>query len=147
MDYSELSYFCCPKLILTDIPAGTIPINIGLGDVMRLAGYRFPPPTAHPQSPTVTLYWQALAPLLTNYTISVRAYAVDGRLLAQHDTWPVNGLLPTTLWRQGDYVTDTYPLDIPPADRTQLDHFEVVVYNAETTQSLGPPITLPIDPQ
>ncbi|MBI1879692.1 MAG: hypothetical protein HYR94_15970 [Chloroflexi bacterium] len=134
-----------PKFILADIPADAISINIGLGDVIRLAGYTLQSPTPNLQSPTLTLYWHALAPLLTNYTISVRARAADGRLLAQHDSWPVNGLLPTTLWRQGDYVIDTYTLDIPPASRTQLDHFEIVVYNAETTEPLGAPLTLPID--
>ena len=57
----------------------------------------------------------------------------------------MNGLLPTTLWRQGDYVTDTYSLKISPADRVQLNHFEVVVYNADTGETLGSPITLPIN--
>jgi hypothetical protein len=65
--------------------------------------------------------------------------------LAQQDSWPVNGLLPTTLWRQGDYVADTYSLKISPADRAQLNHFEVVVYNADTGETLGSPITLPIN--
>jgi hypothetical protein len=140
-----------PKLILTDIPADAIPANISLGDVMRLAGYSIRRPAANEHdvsnlpSPALTLYWHALAPLPSNYTISVRARAADGGLLAQHDSWPVNGLLPTTLWRQGDYVTDTYTLDIPPIDRTQFDHFEVVVYNAETTEPFSAPITLPIN--
>jgi len=116
-----------------------------LDDVLRLAGYKIQNPKSKIQNPALTLYWHALAPLPTNYTISVRASSVDGRLLAQQDSWPVGGLLPTTLWRQGDYVTDTYILEIPPADSTQLSHFEVVVYNADTGETLGSPITLPIN--
>jgi hypothetical protein len=125
-----------PKLILTDIPSTATPANIGLGDILRLAGYKI-------QNTAVTLYWHALAPLPVNYTISIRARAADERLLAQQDSQPVDGLLPTTLWRQGDYVADRHILEIPPADRPQLHHFEVVVYNANTGETLGPPITLP----
>lgn len=130
-----------PKLILTDIPPDITPANIGLGDILRLAGYKIQP--SNP--PTLLLYWHALAPLTTNYTISVRAHAADERLLVQQDSWPVSGLLPTSQWRQGDYVTDAHTLEIPEADFGSVDHFEVVVYNAETGQTLGPPITLPLN--
>ncbi len=146
-----------PKLILSDIPAGAVPANIGLGDILRLAGYKIQlaadmqngttlqsssqrPPMGSP--PTLLLYWHALAPVTTNYTISVRARAPGERLLAQQDSWPVAGLLPTSQWRQGDYVADAHTLQIPQADLAAVDHFEVVVYNAETGQTLGPPITL-----
>jgi 4-amino-4-deoxy-L-arabinose transferase-like glycosyltransferase len=129
-----------PKLILTDIPPEATPLNIGLDKLIRLAGYNI-------ENQKLTLYWHALAPLTTNYTVSIRARAAAGRLLAQHDSWPVNRLLPTSQWRQGDYVRDTYDLDIAPADRAQLHAFEVVVYQAETGQTLGPTITLPVDAQ
>ncbi|MBE7474885.1 MAG: hypothetical protein DPW09_07955 [Anaerolineae bacterium] len=146
-----------PKLILPDIPPDAIPTNIGLSDKLRLAGYKIQssdqnspvsnPPTLQPSNlPLLILYWHALAPLPVNYTISVRARTAAGELLAQQDQWPVNNLLPTTLWRQGDYVADEHTLEISPADRSRLDHFEVVVYQAETGETLGPPITLPLAP-
>lgn len=130
-----------PKLILPDIPPTATPANIGLDNITRLAGYNLQP--SNP--PTLTLYWHALTHLPVNYAISIRARAADERLLAQQDSQPVDGLLPTTLWRQGDYVTDRHTLKIPPADLPQLHHFEVVVYNAGTGETLGPPITLPIN--
>jgi hypothetical protein len=124
-----------PKLILPDIPADAIPSNIGLGNVIRLAGYKT-------QNSKLTLYWHALAPLPIDYTVSVRARAADGRLLAQQDSWPVDGLLPTSQWRQGDYVVDAHTLDIADLDVKQIDSFEVVVYNLETGETLGPPLIL-----
>lgn len=133
-----------PKLILPDIPPDATPSNIGLGDKLRLAGYKITNPKSKIQNSSLTLYWHALAPLPVNYTVSVRVRATSGDLLAQQDQWPVNNLLPTTLWRQGDYVTDEHTLDISLADHTRLDHFEVVVYQAETGETLGPPITLPL---
>ncbi len=125
-----------PRLILPDMPPQASPVNIGLGDLMRLAGYHRPDPA------TLVLYWHALAPLERDYTISVRAYAAGDRLLAQQDSWPVAGLLPTSQWRQGDYVTDSHALPLTVAEAAQVERFEIVVYHLETGQALGPPISL-----
>jgi hypothetical protein len=130
-----------PKLILADIPPEATLVNIGLDNIIRLAGYQIQNPNN--LNPRLTLYWHALAPLLDNYTVSVRARSADGRVLVQQDSWPVDGLLPTSHWRQGDYVADTHTLEIPEDEVGQLDHFEIVVYNQETGQILGPPIILP----
>ena len=130
-----------PKLILPDMPPEATSVNIGLDNFIRLAGYQIHNPDD--VNPRLTLYWHALAPLLDDYTVSVRARNADGRVLAQQDHWPVDGLLPTSQWRQGDYVADTHTLEIPEDEVGQLDHFEIVVYNQETGQTLGPPIILP----
>ncbi len=127
-----------PKFILTDIPPEATPMNIGLVDKIRLAGY-----SLSLNKDAITLYWHTLAPLAANYTISVRAKAADGSQLSQIDSWPVSGLLPTSQWRQGDYVADTHALQL--TDASQLDHIEVVVYELETGETLGPPLVLPVD--
>jgi hypothetical protein len=132
------------KLILPDIPPAAIPINIGLSDQIRLAGYQIQNSSLITHNLKLTLYWHALAPLTTNYTVSVRVRAADGRLLAQRDSWPVDGLLPTSQWRQGDYVADTHTLELPPADAAAVDQLEIIVYNLDTGQTLGQPITLPV---
>lgn len=133
-----------PKLILTDIPPTATPVNFGLADQIRLAGYEISKLHAKRPNLPISLYWHALAPLTTDYTVSVRARAADGTLLAQQDSWPVEGLLPTSQWRQGDYVTDHHSLKISPEALPQLDHFEVVVYDAQSGATLGPPLTLPL---
>jgi hypothetical protein len=133
-----------PKFILPDMPPEATPSNIGLDDLLRLAGYerRYSPET---QSVTLTLYWHALAPLPANYTISVRGRAEDGRVLVQQDQWPVNGLLPTSQWRQGDYVVDTHTLDLSGDDIVDVSEFEIVVYQTDAGKTLGPPLTIPND--
>lgn len=133
-----------PKLILSDIPPQATPANIGLDNILRLAGYQLPnarSSTTNNQLP-ITLYWHALAPISQDYTISVRARAAGGALLAQQDQWPVDGLLPTSQWRQGDYVVDTHSLKLSAEQAAQFSHFEIVVYNAQTGQTLGPPLTI-----
>ncbi|MCB0167627.1 MAG: glycosyltransferase family 39 protein [Anaerolineae bacterium] len=137
-----------PKLILTDIPAEATPANIGLENVIRLAGYTILPPETNGlisdqenQTLQLTLYWHALAPIVEDYTISVRAKDANGHVVSQQDHWPVDGLLPTSQWRQGDYVTDTHTFSLPP-DTPPITAFEIVVYNAATNQPLDPPLTL-----
>ena len=135
VDYAKI--YPGPKLILSDIPADAIPANIGIENVMRLAGYKL-----NSDQPEITLVWHALTPIDTNYTISVRAIAIDDTLLAQQDQQPITGLLPTSLWRQGDYVIDTHTLPLSSDDTSQISQYEVVVYNADTGQTLGPPVTI-----
>ena len=125
-----------PKLILPNIPPEATPINIGVADTLRLAGYRV-------QDTNVILYWHALAPLPKNYTISVRVRTATGDLLAQRDSWPVDGLLPTSQWRQGDYVVDKHILNLSKKALIEQDYLEVVVYDLETGETLGPPLILP----
>jgi len=124
------------KRILTDIPPTAMPLNIGLENIMRLAGYQLS------ATSTITLYWHALAPIKTDYTISLRALAADNRRLAQQDSWPLNGLLPTTQWRPGDTIADTHTLELSAPDQISLTHFEIVVYNTATNTPLGPPIII-----
>jgi hypothetical protein len=148
-----------PKLIRVDVPPQATLTNVGLGDQLRLAGYRIThqevadsagnsgsssqvPSGQTVSNLEVTLSWHALARMTNDYTISVRLVAPDGRWLAQQDSWPAGGLLPTSQWRQGDYVQDVHMLQVPP-DAT-VDHVEVVVYDATTGQPLGAPLELPV---
>jgi hypothetical protein len=74
----------------------------------------------------------------------VRAKTAAEEVLAQQDSWPVEGLLPTSQWRQGDYIVDSHTLNLSGEEIAQTNHFEVVVYNLETNEPLGPAITLPL---
>lgn len=129
-----------PKLITADVPPQATPTNAGFGDRLRLAAYQVTDPGS--SSLQIDLFWHALAPLPTDYTVSLRLVGPDGTRLAQHDSWPANGLLPTSQWRPGDYVRDAHLLTLPsgliPGDYT----LQVVVYDATTGAALGEPWTV-----
>jgi hypothetical protein len=131
-----------PKLITTDVPPDATLTNVGFGDQLRLAGYQISNPLLPTSSLEVVLYWHVLAPMNTDYTVSVRVVAPDGTWLAQHDSWPGGGLLPTSQLRQGDYVKDIHTLELPPG--ATVDRVQVVVYDAESGGPLGAPIDLPL---
>lgn len=119
------------KRILAEMPPDATPLNVGVGEVMRLAGYDL-------TTTELRLYWHALAPIERNYTVSFRARAADDTLLHQHDRWPVEGLVPTSLWRVNDYVVDAYQWNASP----EVAYFEVVVYHQPSGETPGAPITI-----
>ena len=146
------------RLIHSDVPDEATLTNIGFGEVMRLAGYQL---EENDGKLEVALFWHALPPIENdvdpcqeveveniettvcpriNYTISVRLLDHDGGIISQHDGWPVNGLLPTSQWRVGDYVQDDHTLSLP-ADAPQGEYrLAVVVYHGENGQVLAGPL-------
>ncbi|HLG73865.1 MAG TPA: hypothetical protein VK009_25885 [Chloroflexota bacterium] len=58
----------------------------------------------------VSLRWYASAVTSQNATVFVQALDNAGRLLAQHDSYPLEGRYPTSLWSQGEQVFDQVKL-------------------------------------
>lgn len=75
----------------------------------------------------LALYWQALAKMERDYTVSVRLKA-EGQSIAQQDHSPVWGAYPTRRWTPGEVVRDDYLPDLPPG--TKPDGLWVVVYHS-----------------
>jgi hypothetical protein len=69
----------------------------------------------------VDLRWQAGTQPGMDYTVFVHLLSPDGRVLAQHDSYPLEGRYPTSQWSPGEQVFDTVvmPLKeaVSPGDR------------------------------
>jgi hypothetical protein len=68
--------------------------------------------TLHRDAPLeVTLVWQAgeTTPT-TSYTVFVQLLDATGRVIAQSDRVPAEGMRPTTGWRAGEYIVDRHTL-------------------------------------
>lgn len=59
----------------------------------------------------VYLLWKALAHIPYDYTITTFLLK-DGVLVAQHDSFPMNGLNPTTLWADSSWQYDTHAISL-----------------------------------
>lgn len=68
----------------------------------------------------LTLYWRALAPTATAYTVFLQVIDEDGSKAGQLDRPPCNGGCPTTSWRPGDLIGEWLEIpidaDAPPGD-------------------------------
>jgi hypothetical protein len=85
---------------------------------------------------TLTLYWQPLHVMESDYTIFV--HLIDrstGKILAQVDEQPVHQTYPTSLWVTGEVVSDQHILDIPDVATGRYD-VQVGLYEQSTGERL-----------
>jgi hypothetical protein len=102
------------------------------GEAIKLAG--FDPPEGG--SGMLTLYWQSLAPLEDDYDLFVHLIDESGKLAAQVDRQPLNGLVPTSSWQVGDLIRD--PVELPLGAQLAAGEYDVFagLYLRETGQRL-----------
>ena len=89
-------------------------LDARFGESIRLNGYtlmgdRFAPGDVLP----VTLFWEAQTSVSERYKVTVQLLDGAGQLVAQHDTEPGDGLMPTTAWRPDQAVTDRSGILLP----------------------------------
>jgi hypothetical protein len=108
------------------------------GEAMRLRGIAL---QDHDLAPgdilPVTLLWQAEGAIDQSYKITLQLLDEGGKLAAQIDTVPRDGLAPTTSWQPGEELVDRYgvllPTDLPPGRYRLI----VAVYHAATGERLA----------
>ena len=61
----------------------------------------------------VTLVWRANAQPPPDAHVFVHVLDAQGALIAQHDSPPLQGLLPFLEWQPGDRARDVHPIDLP----------------------------------
>ncbi len=81
--------------------------EIGLGEAVQLTHAALTPTE---DETTVTLCWQAEAPLFTDYTVFVHLLDAAGELIATGDGPPAAGAFPTSFWQPGDLIRDVHRL-------------------------------------
>ncbi len=120
-------------------PTGRHPVDVTLGEKVRLLGYDLDTAEAHPGGAVVvTLYWQALTPFSRNYQTFAHLY--DGEsLLAQHDTAPECAVNPTTRWEAGDVIADPHIITLPDSLSTGEAPLYVGMYDLITGERISVP--------
>ncbi len=113
--------------------------DLTLGEQIKLTGYTLPSQQPRPQGdiPLIaTLYWQAIAPIKTNYTMFTQLLDSNNQFVTGFDTQPFNGTYPTSLWQPNDTIIQevniTLPADIAPGQYTLITG----LYNLDTGQRL-----------
>ena len=85
-------------------------LDVTFGDRIRLLGVDPPARRLGPgDTLTLTLYWQALADLDRDYAVYLHVDRIaSGQRVGQRDTYPGLGNWPTSNWRAGEILADTY---------------------------------------
>ncbi len=132
------AYAFPPTLTSNDLAAITHRVDIAYEGKMKLLGYAVTPRRVLPgDAVTLTLYWQALATMDTDYSIGIHALDSNGRVIAARDSYPGHGMLPTRLWLAGQMLRDDYWLPIA-ADALAPDvaQIQVSLYDRATKRDL-----------
>ncbi len=112
-------------------------LDYNLGDQVALLSCGLSEATLEPGDVlSLSLRYQGLTHILHSYSVFVHLVDADGRMWAQHDGAPLNGLHPTTHWVEGEIVTDVRELALPqdmPEGRYRL---QMGMYLPETMEHL-----------
>lgn len=88
----------------------------------------------------VTLFWRAAQLVPKRYKVFLQLLDGDGRLVAQRDSEPDNGMALTTTWQPGQPVIDAHGLLVPPTLPTGTYRLIVGLYDID-----DPAARLPVD--
>jgi hypothetical protein len=116
-----------------EAPTPQITLEANFSDQARLAGVDLPQATVKAGGNlSLTLYWQALAPLDRSWKVFVHLVDRQDKIVSQQDQIPGAGQFPTTSWLPNEYLVDSYnlaiPADTPPG--RQAYRLEIGLYDA-----------------
>jgi 4-amino-4-deoxy-L-arabinose transferase-like glycosyltransferase len=105
--------------------------TLGAG-ALALEGYRHPGAVRAGDVLPLALYWRAARPLVADYTVFVHLVDERGNKLAQRDTPPLDGSLPTSRWTPGQLIRDDQDLAVPEGVPPGSYRLLVGMYDAAT---------------
>jgi hypothetical protein len=118
-------------------PTVTRPINATVGKVVRLVEVKLVESLQPGQLLPVEFNWQPLQQPQTDYNLFLQLLTPGGTLVAQHDSPPNNGYIPTSTWRPSQSIISRHALALPP-DLSAGDYRLIVgLYNPITGQRLA----------
>ena len=112
--------------------------QVRFGEAIRLTA------RCQPEQPAVTagevalvgLHWQTLAPLAQRYKVTVQVLDSRDNVIAQRDSEPVGGSLPTDQWSVGQTVADNHGVLIPPGTPPGAYRLILALYDDNTGERL-----------
>ncbi|MCL5962076.1 MAG: glycosyltransferase family 39 protein [Chloroflexi bacterium] len=89
------------------------PLGINFEGKVKLLGMDLSSPRVAPgQALSVSLYLSSLADMNQDYSTFIHVFAGNGELIGQIDSYPGRGSLPTSRWKPGLAIKDTYSIPI-----------------------------------
>jgi hypothetical protein len=122
------------------------PAAVDFAGAVRLTGYDLSPvPLSAGSRAEVTLYWQPLRPLGTDYTTFVHLLDAGGAVIGASDHRPGGVYYPTSLWRPGETLRDTHVFTVTAEPGRSPYTIETGLYtNAPALEHLGRPERLQV---
>ncbi len=97
----------------SQLPRDLTRTELRFADQIRWIGYRIDDGNDRVRAGEtvgVTLYWQALRPIDTNYSLFAKLFTRGNEEVAHLDSTPGGGVYPTSRWRASEIIADHYQL-------------------------------------
>ncbi len=108
---------------------GVSPLDVNFGDQAALVGYKLDRRGVRPgEMIRLTLYWRALAPMETDYSVFAHVLGVEDQVWANSDSQPASGAAPTSRWQPGQLVEDTHELKVGLTTPPDFYDIEIGLY-------------------
>jgi hypothetical protein len=116
----------------------TLPFWIAeLGGKIRLLSYQLDTSRVEAGGKvSLTLYWQALREMDESYTVFTHLIDEANQTWGQKDNLPASGTFPTSEWREGEVVEDSYVIPVQTDAPQGTYRIKVGMYDPQTMQRL-----------
>jgi len=89
-------------------------VRITFDNQAELVGYALPQTRVAPGSELrLTIYWRARERMGEDFSMYIRLFDAQDRIIARWDAFPGGGLYPTRVWQPGEIIEDRYRIPIP----------------------------------
>jgi hypothetical protein len=113
------------------------PLHLTFNDQAELVGYALPHTRIAPgDTLPLTIFWRAREPLNEDFSVYVRLFDAEDKIITRWDAFPGRGLYPTRVWQPGEIVTDEYRLPIPLDARAGVGRIEVGLFRRVPLETL-----------
>lgn len=117
-------------------------MRVNFGDSLALLGYDTNARAVQPgQTISVTLYWQALAPMKLDYSVFMHLTSTSGEIPVKNDGFPYTSPKRTHRWTTGQVMQEVRALAIPDYVLPGLYDIDMGVFSVDTGDRL--PIVAP----
>ena len=123
--------------MLKKLPQDMSAVQVDYGGVVGMRGYRIDGEARPGGRLELNYAWYALSRPPRQYAVFNHLLTAGGQYIAQVDGWPQGGVVLTKQWRPGEYIPDSYTLEIP-ADAPPGPYLLAVgLYDASTKDRLS----------
>ncbi|MBM4464941.1 MAG: hypothetical protein FJ014_05145 [Chloroflexi bacterium] len=135
--YIGPAYARPPVLSPDEVPTGVVH---DFGERIRLLGFKLDKERVRPgETLGITFYWQGLVEMEEDYYLFIHLLGRRRELVGNEDTYHGWGTYPTSLWKPGEIIADTYRLPISQeALAPSLIRVDVGLYEPSTGSQLQP---------
>ena len=126
-------------------PEGFTPISATWANVAELAGYTLDRHDLRPGGHLrLTLLWRSLNEVDASYKVFVHVTDTTGHIVAQHDSFPAQGTLPTDVWIPGEYIEDVHHIILPKRLPSGIYSLRVGLYDPRSGRRVPVTSSLPV---